>query len=402
MSRYAACTLAALCAVALCGCGGGGGHVTATIPSGGKPPTVDIYASLPETGPARSQTIPFLRGAELELSERSRAGFFKVNFIPLNDANAAGTWEPKLVAQNALKATDDPSTIYYIGDWASGANQISIPILNQAGVPQVSPASTYVGLTTGAPGPSGMRTFLRLVPPASVEADADLQALKLLHCGETALAHDSDQDGNGIAEQIALHGLRNFRIVSYSDVDASSPRLFGWVASLKRLNVDCVLYAGSVAEGAAKVAALIHRDLPNVKILGTDGVCTQSWAADLPMSSDSALWCSSPTPKLSATPIGANFLALYKAKYGVSNPDPYAVYGYEAMKLGLDVIASLGSNGNIKSDVVKALFAIHDRSSAIGTYSFDRYGDISLSSYSLYRFTHGAPTFERAIPPGTS
>lgn len=397
-------TLAAgLCAAALCGCGGGGSHTTATIPAGGQAPTVDIYASLPLTGPARSQSIPFLNGAELELSLRNdAAGFFKVSFQPhvLNDADAAGVWDPTLVARNAVEAADDPLAMYYIGDWSSGANEISIPILNQAGVPQVSPASTYVGLTTGAPGPSGTRTFLRLAPPASVEAAADLQALKELGCRAVALAHDSDLDGSGLAQQITLRGLPGVRIVSNSPEKPSSPGFPGWLASLKRLGIGCVLYAGDVADGGSRLAAAVNRQYPMVKILGTDGVCTRAWAASLPTSSDPQLYCTAPTPKLSASAIGGVFLAEYKARYGVSHPDPYAAYGYEAMKLGLDAIASLGSNGNIKADVVKSLFATRGRNSPIGTYSFNRDGDISLDTYGLYRFKRGVPTFASEITPG--
>jgi branched-chain amino acid transport system substrate-binding protein len=390
-----------LCAVALCGCGGGS-HAATTIPAGKQSGTVDIYASLPRSGPATGQSQAFLNGANLELTERNHAaGFFDVNFVPLNDANASGIWNPTLVAANALKAADDARAIYYIGDWSSGANEISIPILNQAGVPQVSPASNFAGLSTGPPGPSGTRTFLRLVPPASVEAAADVEALKQLHCGAVALAHDSpgsDLDGSGIAD--ALRGLRGAGIVSDSPVDPSSPNFPGWLASLKHLGVNCVLYAGDVADGGARVVAAVDRQFPTMKILGTDGVCTSAWAALLPRSgdSDSHLYCTSPTPKLSATPTGAQFLAAYKGQYGVSNPDPYAVYGYEAMKLGLDAIESLGSNGDIKADVVKALFATRGRSSPIGTYSFNRNGDISLDSYGLYRFERGAPTFALSLP----
>ncbi len=40
----------------------------------------------------------------------------------------------------------------YIGEFNSGGSAVSIPILNEAGVPQISPANTYVGLTTDAPG----------------------------------------------------------------------------------------------------------------------------------------------------------------------------------------------------------------------------------------------------------
>ena len=45
-----------------------------------------------------------------------------------------------------------PTTIGYVGDLNSGASAISIPPLNRAGIPQVSPTSTAVGLTSSALG----------------------------------------------------------------------------------------------------------------------------------------------------------------------------------------------------------------------------------------------------------
>ena len=70
------------------------------------------------------------------------------------------------------------------------------------------------------------------------------------------------------------------------------------------------------------------------------------------------------------------------------------------MKLGLDTIASLGANGNNKADVLKALFAIKDRHSVLGTYGFDANGDTTLKSYGLYKVaSNGDPVFYKTITP---
>ena len=101
-----------------------------------------------------------------------------------------------------------------------------------------------------------------------------------------------------------------------------------------------------------------------------------------------------------AYPGGKDFLAAYKAKYGVSNPDPYAIYGYEVMKLGLDTIKGLGAQGNSKSAVLKALFATKARNSVLGTYGFDKNGDTTLKSYGLYKVgSNGEPVFFKSVTP---
>lgn len=81
-----------------------------------------------------------------------------------------------------------------------------------------------------------------------------------------------------------------------------------------------------------------------------------------------------PPAELSA-PGGFDFPAAYERRYG-RPPLPPAAYGYEAMDLLLDAIASAGdSRGDVRDEVL----ATQDRRSIIGTYSFDDSGDIHLS-----------------------
>ena len=75
-----------------------------------------------------------------------------MSYQSLDDSTAAaGKWDPGQTAANARKVASDSKTVYYIGEFNSGASEVSIPILNEAGIPQVSPANTYVGLTTSLP-----------------------------------------------------------------------------------------------------------------------------------------------------------------------------------------------------------------------------------------------------------
>ena len=153
-------------------------------------------------GASSAQTIPLVNGIKLALAQaNNKAGQWTVNYQVLDDSTAAaGKWDPGQTAANARKVASDSKAVYYMGEFNSGASEVSIPILNEAGIPQVSPANTYVGLTTSLPGsapgepqkyyPSGTRTYLRIVPIDSIQAAADLMAMKQAGCTKVARSEE--------------------------------------------------------------------------------------------------------------------------------------------------------------------------------------------------------------------
>src|SRR5215468_2105997 len=379
--------------------------------------TVDIYSSLPLQGGSSAQTIPMVNGIKLALSQaNNKAGQWTVNYQSLDDSTAAaGKWDPGQTAANARKVASDSKAVYYMGEFNSGASEVSIPILNEAGIPQVSPANTYVGLTTNLPGsapgepqkyyPSGNRTYLRIVPIDSIQAAADLMAMKQAGCTKVAVANDKEAYGQGLATLLGLEkGFYGVNIASNTGIDPTSPNFRSFASTIKGQGADCFFFAGIVSNGAVQITKDVHSALPNAKVFGGDGVCTDSYTnaskGGIPASLYPLTECTVATLNLNAYPGGKEFLAAYKAKYGVSSPDPYAIYGYEAMKLGLDTIKQLGAKGDNKADVLNALSAIKARSSVLDTYEFDKNGDTTLKSYGLYKVgSDGEPAFVKTLTP---
>jgi branched-chain amino acid transport system substrate-binding protein len=385
--------------------------------SSGGSKTVDIYSSLPLQGASTAQTDPMVNGIKLALSEAGgKAGSFTVNYQALDDSTAAaGKWDPGQTAANARKVAADPKAVYYIGEFNSGASEVSIPILNQAGVSMVSPANTYVGLTTNLPGsapgepqkyyPTGKRNYLRIVPIDSIQAAADLIAMKQAGCTKVAVANDKEAYGAGLATLLGLEKAEyGVTITSNTGIDPTAPNFRSYASTIAGQGADCFFFSGIVSNGAVQITKDVHSALPKAKIFGPDGVCTDSYTSQskggVPASIYPLLECTVATQNLSAYPGGKQFLVAYKAKYGTANPDPYAIYGYEAMKLGLDTIAKLGAQGDSKSAVIAALFATTNRASVLGTYGFDKNGDTTLKSYGLYKVnSSGEPVFDKTITP---
>src|ERR1700754_2030156 len=136
--------------VSACGSDSGDGGQA----SSGSAKTLTIYSSMPLQGASSAQTKAIVNGERLALEQSGgKAGDHPIKFVSLDNSTAqAGNWTPEATSTNALKAAQDKDTAVYIGEFNSGAAAVSIPVLNEGGGPQISPANTAVGLTTDKPG----------------------------------------------------------------------------------------------------------------------------------------------------------------------------------------------------------------------------------------------------------
>ena len=404
--------LAAALAVGVAACGGssssgGGGKVSGN--------TLTIYSSLPLQGASRVQGAATVNGAKLALKQvGGKVGKFKVKYVSLDDSTAqAGKWDPGQTSTNARKAASDKSTILVIGEFNSGASAISIPILNRAGIGQISPSNTAVGLTSKEAGaepgepnkyyPTGKRTYVRVVPKDTVQAAADAQVLKADGCKKPYILNDKEVYGAGLATN-AVGALKAQGIPSLGNEgwDPKAANYRSVAKSIKAKGADCIFLSGIVNNNAVQLTKDLASAMPTAKILGPDGVCTDTYTdpkqGGIPTSLDNRVACTVATLDVAKyPPAGKKFFADYKKAFPGTEPDPYAIYGYESMSLALDAIKRAGANGNSRSDVVNELFNTKNRSSVLGTYSIDKNGDTTLTDYGLYKIVNGKVVFDRVI-----
>ena len=156
------------------------------------------------------------------------------------------------------------------------------------------------------------------------------------------------------------------------------------------------------ANGAVQIFKDVESAMPDAQLYGPDGVCESGFTNPskdgIPKEVGEKFKCTVATLDLESYPGGQEFIKAFEAEYGEGNPDPYAIYGYEAMQLVIDTIKAAGPEGTSREGVLKALFQTKDRDSVLGTYSIDENGDTTLTDYGLYVVgDEGDPTFETAI-----
>jgi branched-chain amino acid transport system substrate-binding protein len=421
-SRWMAASgcLVAAFAVGVSACGGndsgsssGGGGSSSS--GGGK--TLNVYSSLPAQGAQRTQTTAVINGIKLALEQAGgKAGDFKIKYTPLDDSTAqAGAWTPEQTQANARKAAQDDNIGGYIGEFNSGASAISIPILNEAGVPQVSPANTAVGLTSDEPGanpgepnkyyPSGQRTYTRIVPKDTIQGAALATLMKQDGCTKVEMTNDKEVYGAGLSKNIELAAkTQGLNIIANDAIDKNAANYRSLASKAKAAGADCFVYSGITANNGVQLFKDFAAALPNAKLYGPDGVAESGFfvtkEGGIPADVAKRVKVTVATlPPDQYPPEGQKFFDEFTKKYNIKSPDPYAIYGYESMNLLLDAIKRSGSGE--KADIVKALFATKDRSSVLGTYSIDENGDTTLTDYGAYTINNSALKFDQTIKAKT-
>ncbi len=398
-----------LAAVPFAACGGKG---AGSGRSSGRT-TLTIYSSMPLQGPAQAQSEAVVDAEKLALAEvGGRVGRFTIRYVALDDATAAANGsDPGQTSAGARKAAQDASTIAYLGEGRDGASAASIPLLNQAGILQVSPLDTPAGLTRregadkGEPEryyPSGKRTFARVVPPDNVQAAAQASYQTEQGCTTTFVVDDGGVFGTGLLRQFTLAAsakgpaiVERARFVRGATATKAVARRVG------SSRADCVLYGGAAEDSAVGIFKAVHASHPAVKLFAASAVADTSFARALPASVQRVTYLTSPDLDTRLLPpAGQDFVSSYRRKFGKA-PEPGAIFGYEAMKVTLQAIQNAGDRGNDPAAVVNAMLLITDRDSPLGKYSIDENGDTTLSDYGAYRVENGRLVFDMLLKTDT-
>jgi branched-chain amino acid transport system substrate-binding protein len=403
---FALLSVLIVASLALTACGGGGG--------GGA--TLKIVSSLPMTGASLTQTQTIVNAMQLRVEQaggKACGGKYTVIYEPWDDASAAlGKWDPAVETENANKAASDKSIVAYLGTFNSGAAKLSIPILNQAGpLVMISPANTYPGLTHAATGlteadepdkyyPSGTRNYARVAGTDDNQGPVAVNLMVSLGVKSLYILDDQEVYGKGVADSVNQAAqAAGITVIAQEGFD---PKAADYKALMTKISTsnnggapDAVFLGAIVDNNSAQILkdkVSIVGDNEAVKFVGPDGIFTAALIEGA--GADVAEGVFATTPGLAFKDIGEagkKFYADYAAKFGETK-EPYAIMGYDSMGSALKAIEDVCAAGGDPTDraaVTKAVFALKDFDGALGVWSFDENGDITLPYFLVGQVQNG-------------
>jgi branched-chain amino acid transport system substrate-binding protein len=265
-----------------------------------------------------------------------------------------------------------------------------------------------VGLTSDDPGadteigepeiyyPTGERNYARIIPTDTVQGAVMTQLMDEDGCTTVGVLHDNEVFGEGLAKNLELAAEEyDYELINAGGIDTKAPNYRAESEDLASQGIDCFAFGGITASNAAQLFKDVAAAVPGVKLYGPDGVADSDFAGALP--DDVAANTKVTVATLSEEEYGeegAKFYEDYEAKYGKA--EPYAVYGYEAGQLILDILER-AADPTDRASVIEAMFATEDRDSILGTYSIDENGDTTLTDYGVFTIEDGVPVFDHKV-----
>lgn len=407
---------------ALAACGGTAAEqepspAAGTTPSGtettGSPAetqgTIRLYSSWPLTGASQKLGQDMVNAVRMAIEDHGGvAGGYTIDYQPLDDATAtAGGWDQGKEAENANRAVADADAMIYIGTYNSGAAKISIPILNEAGMPMISPANTYPGLTKKIEGvvepnepevyyPSGSRTYCRVVPSDEIQGAVGAQWAQELGAQRVYVLDDTQLYGHGIAVVFAQTAERlGLEVLGQEGIDYRAPDYRALMTKIRGLDPDLIYFGGLTDTNGGKLAQDMRAiGMTDVMFMGPDGLFNEDFISAAGSAAEGVYATFGGLPPSELTGKGAEWYQRYKDAYN-DEPDAYAVYAYEATAVALAAIDQAGTKD--RQAILDAMVNTQDFDGLLGTWTFTDTCDTPLTNMSGNQVKDGRWTFVQPL-----
>lgn len=296
-----------------------------------------------QTGPNAQLGLNISNGAELAIEQHNaKSGVTKVKLIKYDTQG-----DPTQATNQAKKAITD-KVVGVIGPAFSGESKTGVPILEEAGIPNVSPSATAVSLAA-----NGWKTWHRVLANDDVQGPgmADFMA-KTLSAKKVSVIDDQSEYGKGLADavrkQLATAGVT---VAVNDSINPDESNYSSTVNKVKPAAVDAIFFGGYYS-AAGKLVKQLRDGGITAKFLSGDGTLDAQFISGGGAAADGALLsCTCSSAVGSTDPAVQKFATDYKAKFN-ADPATYSAEGFDAANAFLQAIdAGKTSTADINSFV---------------------------------------------------
>jgi len=403
---------AALCGLLAAGCSStststtqssSGTSSTAADASAGN--AIKIGIDMPVSGADASTGIPTRNGAVQAIEEANAKGLpggFKLVGYDLDDA-VQGAHDPAQGAQNTKQFVSDAAVLAMIGPFNSSVAKAEIPITNDAGLAQISPSNTSIGLTIGEDAVK-LRTshpdviaYFRVCTTDDKQGAAGAQFAKKLGFKKAFVIDDNETYGKGLADVFETQfKAGGGTVVGHEHLTKGQTDYKALLTKGHALAPDVVFYGGTTATGGGLLRKqMADAGLKATPFIGGDGISDDEFFKTAGTMANNSYYTVA-APETSKLASATSFVAAYKKRWN-TDVGPYSANAYAATNIEIAAISkaivAAGNKMPARADVLKNVAATSGFASPIGTIGFNKLGDTTNPILSLYKIAGGKATF---------
>jgi branched-chain amino acid transport system substrate-binding protein len=367
---------------------------------------VRVYVSFPMLGPKIGGSI--VKGIQLAFEKVTSIGNTQVELKVLDDGDETGQWQATMELSNTMAAVADPLAVAYLGPMNSGAAKISLPLTDAAGLIQISPSTTWPGLTKpgfaqGEPAifyPTGQRNFFRTCSTDDVQGPAAAVWAHDLNFRSFYILDDGEAYGAGVAALFA-HRAEQLGLINtgHQTIDKTAQDFTGVLTAVKQARPDVVYFGGTVASGAALIVEQMRALQINAAFMGPDAIVDTTLIDRAGPAAEGvyATFVGAPPAQLTSE-MGREFYAAFKAKYN-EEPEAFAQLGYDAAQVLIAAMENAQQNSQVidRASILSYVASGVKFEGTVGTFQFDRNGDTTVTLVSGSRVQNGTFQFAKLL-----
>lgn len=284
--------------------------------------------------------------------------------------------DPKTATVVAQKLVDS-GVKGVVGHLNSGASIPASRIYSDAGIPQISPASTAVAYTH-----QGFKTTFRLMANDSQQGKVlGTYAVKLGK--RVAVIDDRTAYGQGLIDEVVKAvQASGGELVGREFTTDKSTDFTAILTSLKAKKPDVIVFGGMDPQ-AAPLARQMKSLGIKAELMGGDGMQSAEFIK-LAGPAAEGIYGSSPGLPLDKMPGGRDFTTKFNNRFG--KVQIYAPFAYDATRV---LIAAIGIAKSAQPEKYLSKLAGMQYDGVIGQIAFDEFGDLKNGPVTLYQVKDG-------------
>jgi branched-chain amino acid transport system substrate-binding protein len=364
---------------------------------------VKIVSILPRVGSLKRLTDQMINAIQMAIADFEKVVPFEVEYRDWDDARIkTGHWDTEIEKEHAENAIADKDVMAVIGPYDSGAARISSPILNRAGLVQITPSASYPGLTKSGPfsdpdepdryRPGKKITFCRVCPQDGSQGplSADFAAEELK--AKTVYILD-DKELYGLATATTFKtrcAELKIKVLGHESINSAQSDFTKLMKKIKEKGPELLYFGGTVRSKGGEIARDALAEKVGCPLMVPDGCYDDAFITAAGKDTFDELKCFVTIPGLDPAHLrgpGADFINRYKQKFD-KNPTAYTVYAYEAAAVVLEALRAVGKKD--REAVRKAVVGTKDFDKGLlGKWGFDLDGDTTLQPLTVATIEKG-------------